>query len=88
MYRLESRGWRVMPAGIYGFVFFRFFGAGRQVRKRESEGVGKVFGGFVEVKFLVGSPEIEHVPVDSAVGVEAAEDLTLQIGVVVHINRR
>ena len=77
-----------MPAEIFGFVFCGFLGVRRQVRKRDSKGVGKVFGGFVEVKFLVGSPEIEHVPVDSAVGVEAAEDLTLQIGVVVHINRR
>ena len=50
-----------MPAGIYGFVFFRFFGAGRQVRKRESEGVGKVFGGFVEVQFFEGSPQIQDV---------------------------
>jgi hypothetical protein len=69
-----------MPPGIYGFVFFRFFGAGRQVRKRDSEGPGKVFGGFVEVQFFEGSPEVEHVSLDCAVGVEAAEDLTLQIG--------
>ena len=80
MYRLESRGWRVMPAGIFGFVFCRILCAGRQVRKRDSEGVGKVFGGFVEVEFFEGSPEIEHVSLDSAVGVEAAEDLTRQVG--------
>lgn len=70
----------MMSAGIFGFVFFRFFGAGRQVRKRDCEGVGKVFGGFVEVQFFEGSPEVEHVALHAAVGVEAAEDLTLQIG--------
>ena len=74
MYRLESRGWRVMPAGIFGFVFCGFLGVRRQVRKRDSKGVGKIFGGFVEVKFLVGSPQIQDVTLHAAVGVEAAED--------------
>ena len=74
MYRLESRGWRVMPAGIFGFVLFRFLGVRRQVRKRDSKGVGKVFGGFVEVKFFEGSPQIQDVTLHAAVGVEAAED--------------
>ena len=69
-----------MPAGIFGFVFCGFFGVGRQVRKSDFERPRKVFGGFVEVEFFEGSPEVEHVSLGSAVGVEAAEDLTLQIG--------
>jgi hypothetical protein len=57
------------------WVFFcEFFCVASQVRKRDSESVGKVFGGFVEDEFFEGSPEIQHVALDSAVGVEAAED--------------
>ena len=60
-----------MAAGILVFDFCGFFGVGRQVRKRNSEGPGKIFGGFVEVEFFVGSPKVEHVSLDCAVGVEA-----------------
>ncbi len=69
-----------MAAGIFGFVFCGVFGVGWQVRKGHSEGVCEVFGGFVEVEFFEGLPEIQDVSLGPAVGVEATEDLTLQVG--------
>ena len=69
-----------MPAGIFWFVCCRILGVGGQVRQWDFEGLGKVYGGFVEVHFFEGLPQVEHVSLSSAVGVEAAEDLTLQVG--------
>ena len=69
-----------MPAGFFGIVFIGFLGIARKVRKSDSKRFCKVFGGFVSVEFCVGYPEVEHIPLGSAGGIEAAEHLAFEVG--------
>ncbi len=68
-----------MPAGFFVFGFWLFLAPWWQVRQGDSEGFREVFGGFVEVEFFVRFPEVQHVPLNVARCVEAAEHLTLEI---------
>ena len=76
MYRLKSRAGRVMPAGFFVFGFYVFPAPWWQ---GGSEGFREVFGSFVDVEFFVRFPEVQHVPLNAARWVEAAEHLTLEI---------
>ena len=79
MYRLKSRAGRVMPARFFSFVFCSVLAGRWQVRNWHSEGFGEVFGGCVQVEFLVGLPKIQNVSLDSTRRFETAEHLTFQI---------
>ena len=68
-----------MPAGFFVFGFYVFPAPWWQVRQGGSEGFREVFGGFVEVQFFERFPEVQHVPLNAARRVEAAEHLTLEI---------
>ena len=68
-----------MPAGFFVCVFCLFLAPWWQVRQGNSEGFCEVCGGFVEVESFVRFPEVQHVPLNAARRVEAAEHLTLEI---------
>ena len=69
-----------MPAGFFvrGFTVFWWFGG--EVRDFAADGFCQVEGGVVQVELSIGFPEVQDVALGLAVGVEAAEDLALEVG--------
>ena len=57
-----------------------FWWFGGEVRDFAAEGFCQVDGGVVQVEFSIGLPEVQDVSLGLAVGVEAAEDLALEVG--------
>jgi hypothetical protein len=67
----RRRLFRPLLASKYGFLFSV---------ARELEGFRQMKGGFVKLQVMHPGPQVEHVAVGAAGGVEALEDILGQIG--------